>query len=122
MTQITSLPTGDSSVSTTFTIELFVEEQTLLTTVKANYLLIGAYLKSNSLMMGSSVNINLGASVCDGLITLTTCTYVKGINYFTTNMDMTKYKVFLSISGFSLYSDSTTTVSTFTSTGIQSKL
>jgi hypothetical protein len=69
-------------------------------------------------MMGALVNINLGAGLCDGLTAPITCTYVKGVAYFSTFMDMTKYKIFLSITGFSLFSDSTTTVTPFTSTGI----
>ncbi len=122
MTQITALESGNSITNTFFKIELFIEEETLLTSIKANYLLIGAYLRSNSLMMGSIVNINLGAGQCNGLAAPITCTYSYGVAYFSSFMDMTKYKIFLSMTGFSLLSDSTTTVATYTSTGINSKL
>ncbi len=87
-------------------------------------MLLGAQLKAKLLMMGQPVNINLGAGRCDGLTAPNTCTYVRNLHsfYVTTNLDANKYKVFLSITGFSLYSDSTTTVSPFTSTTTQSKL
>jgi hypothetical protein len=93
-----------------------------LTSIKANYLLIGAYLRSNSLMMGRLMHINLGGGLCDGRTAITTCTYVRGVAYFSPFMDMTKYKIYLSISGFSLFSDSTTTLTPYTSNGIHSKL
>ncbi len=74
--------------------------------------------------MGQPVHINLGAGRCDGLTAPTTCTYVRHLNiyYVDADLDVTKYKLFLSITGFSLYSDSTTTVTPFTPTTVQSKL
>jgi hypothetical protein len=123
LTQATALPTGNSNSKTSFTIDFFIEEQTLLNNIKINYMLLGAQLKAKLLMMGQPVNVNLGGGRCDGLTAPTTCTYVRHLNsfYVTTNLDATKYKVFLTITGFALYSDSTTTVSPFTSTAVQSK-
>jgi hypothetical protein len=123
LTQASAHPTGNSNSKTSFPIDFFIEDQTLLNNIKINYMLLGAQLKAKLLMMGQPVNINLGAASCDGLTAPNTCTYVRHLNsyYVTTNLDAPKYKVFLSITGFSLYSDSTTTVSPFTSTTIQSK-
>lgn len=124
LTQATANPLGNSNSKTSFTIDFFIEEQTLLTNIKINYLLLGAQLKAKKLMMGQPVDINLGGGRCDGLTAPTTCTYVRQLNsvYVTPNLDATKYKVFLTITGFALYSDSTTTASPFTSTTIQSKI
>jgi hypothetical protein len=67
LTQASANPTGNSHSKTSFTIDFFIEEQTLLNNIKINYMLLGAQLKAKLLMMGQPVNINLGAGRCDGL-------------------------------------------------------
>ena len=86
-------------------------------------MLIGIDLLANSLAFSKPIAMLSPDPPCDGLNVAgpVTCSYVKGINNMAANMDMTKYKVYLSISGFSAISASTTTVLPYAATPIQSK-